>query len=129
LCTCQNLARAGQNLAREGARGRLQCVSAQLDWQRDAVEQLEKDHILTKDEADAERLSIWNERSAASTTYQASLRRIEAGEVEAELAALAVDLERLQRVSAQLDWQRAVVEQHEHDRTLVTREGGVAAGK
>ena len=111
--------------ARAGAFARHLSDLMQLELQLAVVQQHEQAGTWSKDQADAVRLVIEHERAAVNAAHEASLRRIEAGEVEAELAALVVDLERLERASAQLDWQHAVVEQL---RTLARKEGGAAAG-
>ena len=77
--------------ARAGALERLQRASVTHRKQTETIDQLEQDGTFTKEEADAERVRISAERTAAKAAYQASLQRIEAGEVEAELAALAAD--------------------------------------
>jgi len=109
--------RMSKEQARAGALERLQRASAQHRKQLESVEQLEQDGTFSKDEADAERLRIGNERSAAKAAYQASLQRIEAGEIEAELALLAADERRAGKAPKRPRADRD--EQH-------TRDGGAA---
>ena len=77
--------------ARAGAFARLLCDLALLELQLDVVRRHEQAGTWSKDQADAVRLVIENERAAANAAHEASLRRIEAGEIEDELAALAAD--------------------------------------
>lgn len=78
--------------ARKSALDRLQRAAASVRKQVETVEQLEQDGTLSKDEADAERARLDEEKAAAKAAYQASLDRIAAGDIEAELvAAAAVD--------------------------------------
>jgi hypothetical protein len=80
--------------ARKAALDRLQRATGSVGKQLNTVEQLEQDGTLSKEEADAERSRLDQERAAAKEAYSASLERIAAGDVETELAAVAAAADR-----------------------------------
>ena len=89
--------------ARKFALERLQRAAASVRKQVESVEQLEQDGTLSKEEADAERARLDEEKAAAKAAYQASLERIAAGDIEAELAAGLADRNSKTQKRARLD--------------------------